>query len=130
MPDSQKPSALLAFVLATGTLIATSGTTLADEPTSDKPPPGFYKLYKAHSLTCDSRERQFIAMLSQKVIPLHPEKVSAEVYRSGWKIFQESATEMDNFMHDVTAEPLDNDQLEFVINQEYNRLKIAHIYYL
>ncbi len=122
-----KPSALAAFALAVGTLLA-GPEMVAGEPPSQEIPRGKVEgvIYKAHSLVCDPNQTQYVTFLNQKVEPLHPEKMPREIYQGVWQIFQQSATEMDQFMRDITTYPMEEDDFTFALNEKYDKIQIEN----
>lgn len=126
----QKPSITAAFLFAAHAFVAGPETTLADEPQpsqrTSRETPAATATYKAHSIVCSSNQTQFVTFMNQQVKPLDPEKVPREIYRDIWRIFQKSATKLDQFIISITKNSMTDDKLTEAITEKYDELQIEN----
>lgn len=129
MRNLQKPSIFAAFLFATNALVTGPGAAFADEPAApqqalqEMPPTA---TYKAHFIVCSSDQTQFVTFMRQQVKPLDPEKVPQKIYKDIMNIFRRSATEINEFIKSITANPMTDDALTKAITDKYNEVQIEN----
>lgn len=120
-----KHSPLLnAFILATSTWLAASGTALASIPSfgqmpSAQPAP---TIFKKRFAVCDQRAIKFGLLVIEKITPNVPD----ELRESLREIFRESATELFEYLIKITETPIGNKALKTAMLDKHKKLNIEH----
>ncbi|HQX27067.1 MAG TPA: hypothetical protein PKX38_03925 [Alphaproteobacteria bacterium] len=133
MRNSVKASFFTACVLAANELISGPDAALANIPPKGEiapmpprwvsPPPAVVqKELRALFKICDPRAIKYTMLVFQTMKPQHPEEVPQEVYDDIRETFMDAAQKMFEYTRDITAEPMEDEDLRKALLKKHREL--------